>query len=52
VPALELLALVLAIPGALAALHDLFARAPARSRAARPRTTELDITVRLRVRRI
>jgi hypothetical protein len=66
VPLLELLALVLDIPGSLASLRDLLARRfrgrkPARpvriepsgnaGRAANPRTIELAITLRLRLRR-
>jgi hypothetical protein len=54
---LELLALVLTIPGVLASLRDLFGISLKRSGAlllphtARSRTAELDITLRLHVRR-
>jgi hypothetical protein len=53
---LELFALVLAVPGALASLRDLFGVSLVRScalppRTPRPPTAELDITIRLRVRR-
>jgi hypothetical protein len=60
VPTLELLALILALPGSLTALKELLAlRTPARPKPTRepgsmpqPRTAELAITLRLRLRRM
>jgi hypothetical protein len=50
-PLLELLGLVLVAPGAIVALHELRAlRAFARARA-RPRVTELDLSIRFSIRR-
>jgi hypothetical protein len=48
---LELLGLALAMPGAVDALRDLWARRAVARRAAPPSTTRLDIDLRVRIRR-
>jgi hypothetical protein len=50
-PVLEVLALALAIPGAIAALGDLRTRCGTARRVAHSSTTRLEIDVRVRIRR-
>jgi hypothetical protein len=48
---LELLGLVLATPGTIVALHDLRALGGIARATVRPRVTELDLSVRVSIRR-
>jgi hypothetical protein len=50
--ALEVLNLMLASPGAVAAVSELWAQRRIARHAGRPRRTELDISIRLSIRRM